>query len=174
MSWSFYEYLPLREPPAPASLDDQLRGMYPAFTFGKLATLVTTDQRFSYRTEPALSAHDPDRVAQEVPNLGELRAAYHANLSSPTNVMIGDEQLRRLAGDFNASVASHVVWQLYANQVIIGERRTPDVQQAIRDMYAGLAESALLHLLNLAAGQLASAFSSARVLVSAGARHYAL
>lgn len=57
-----------------------------------------------------------------------------------------------------------------------GERRTPDVQEAIRQLYSGLAESALTRLLGLATDQLADAagvFTNARVLVSAGGTHSA-
>ncbi|DBB02488.1 TPA: hypothetical protein ACH3X3_011482 [Trebouxia sp. C0006] len=91
-----------------------------------------------------------------LPNLAQLRSSYYEALAAPDRTII-------------ESTAANIPWQLFGNGVIVSPRRTPDIEQAIQELYGATASAILEGLLSVSTGKLASVInglgSSARVLV---------
>nr|QOL01235.1 putative extracellular protein TR9_042 [Trebouxia lynnae] len=174
---AWHEYVPIRS--AGPTEADRLK-IYRSFNFGSIATLAVVEGRFAFRTQQYNYTQDPYIQALEnnppdswdtLPNLAQLRSNYYEALAAPDRTIIGS-QVQNLSDDFAASTAANIPWQLFGNGVIVSPRRTPDVEQAIQELYGATASAILGGLLSVSTGKLASVInglgSSARVLVGTG------
>jgi alkaline phosphatase D len=174
---AWHEYVPIR---TQGQTTAERLNIYRSFTFGSIATVAVVEGRFLYRTEqydynqhPYIQAlsNNPPSSWDTLPNLAQLRASYYQTLANPNMTIIGP-QMQQLRRDFAASKAAKVTWQLFGNGVIVGPRRTPDVETAINELYSRTGEVLLGGLLRVSSSAFANVVkgvaSNARVLVGTG------
>ncbi|KAL0047501.1 hypothetical protein WJX82_005010 [Trebouxia sp. C0006] len=94
-----------------------------------------------------------------LPNLAQLRSSYYEALAAPDRTIIGS-QVQNLSDDFAESTAANIPWQLFGNGVIVSPRRTPDIEQAIQELYGATASAILEGLLSVSTGKLASVINA--------------
>jgi len=122
---AYYEWMPVREPRAGRTRED----LYRAFEFGDLLTLATIETR--------LTARSLQLEYQEiVPQLTSPEAVARFErevLGADDRMMLGAEQERFLEDTLNASTAAGKPWRMIANQIIMAEVRSPDLNPYVTE-----------------------------------------
>lgn len=106
---AFYEWLPIREQ---SSVEEG--AIYRSFDIGDLASLIMLDTRLVGRDEQLTYAMDVETIRNR--------------LTDPERTILGSEQEAFLAEELRRSKAAGIPWQVIGQQVIMGRKNIPVVE----------------------------------------------
>lgn len=106
---AFYEWLPIREQ---SSVEEG--AIYRSFEIGDLASLIMLDTRLVGRDEQLTYAMDVETIRNR--------------LTDPERTILGSEQEAFLAEELRRSKAAGIPWQVIGQQVIMGRKNIPIVE----------------------------------------------
>ncbi len=120
---AYYEWMPVREP----SLAPE--AFFRSYAFGDLLTLCAIETRLMARARPI----EYTEIADSVNSPEDLERFKKERLWDETREMLGASQLDYLDRALRTSVAADQPWRLIANQILMAEVISPDLNPHISE-----------------------------------------
>lgn len=119
---AWFEWMPIREPRADASLE---AATYRSFRFGRSASLHMLETRLMARTKQLDYATDFYTAGPDGQPVAD-RVGFMAKLNDPSRRLLGEDQLAWLERDLAAAARAGAAWQVIGNQVVMARVTAPD------------------------------------------------
>ncbi len=116
---AYYEWMPVREPAAGAARE----GLFRAFSWGDLLTLVSLETRLMARSAQI----EYDEIVPILTDAEAVRRFRDETLWSPDRDMLGKAQLEFVSKALAKSAARGEPWRLIANQIIMAKVTAPNL-----------------------------------------------
>lgn len=122
---AYYEWMPVHEP----DMGKPREALFRAYSFGDLLTLTAIETRLMARSKQ----FEYQDVLPTLQTPADVERFLTETLWDASREMLGAEQLKFVGETLRASVAAGQPWQLLANQVIMAEVISPDLNPHVTE-----------------------------------------